>query len=59
MKASCPRCNYELRSEVRRVGAFRFVVYLDGKQPVDRCPRCNLRLDGNALKPEDISAASG
>jgi uncharacterized C2H2 Zn-finger protein len=55
VRTPCPRCGYILRSEVRKAGAFRFVVYLDGEEQVDRCPRCGLGLDGNALKQRDLT----
>jgi DNA-directed RNA polymerase subunit RPC12/RpoP len=58
MRTSCPRCGYALRSEVRKYGAFRFVVYLDGGEPVEHCPRCGYRLGGNALGRRDLDASS-
>lgn len=39
-----------MRSFVRAEGAFRFLVYFDDGNEVERCPKCNIRLN-TGIKP--------
>ena len=59
MLSPCPNCDHSLWSEVRSVGSCRLVVYFDDDEGSDtyaehvsRCPRCDGRLDGNALEKQ-------
>jgi ssDNA-binding Zn-finger/Zn-ribbon topoisomerase 1 len=59
MSSTCPQCGHALRSEVRRHGAFRFVVYFDAERIATRaeqirsCPECGADLLGHALDPQE------
>ena len=62
MRSPCPHCGHALRSELRRHGAFRFVVYFDNDKRsatyaarVRRCPECSADLLGNALDPQELT----
>ena len=62
MRDSCPHCGHALRSEVRRQGAFRFVVYFDNDKRsatyaarVRSCPECGADLRGHAPDPQDLT----
>ena len=52
MLTPCPNCAHALWSEVRSVGALRFIVYFDDDEGSDtyaehiaHCPGCGERLD--------------
>ncbi len=37
------------------MGAFRIVVGSEGEKEVERCPRCGVRLDGDTVRPRDLT----
>ena len=62
MLSPCPHCVHALRSEVRRHGAFRFVVYFDADERIatraeriGSCPECGADLLGHALDPQEFT----
>jgi hypothetical protein len=62
MSTLCPRCGYALWSEVRRHGAFRFVVHFDADariatraERIRSCPECGADLLGHALDPQEFT----
>ena len=66
MRDHCPHCGHALRSEVRRHGAFRFVVYFDDDariatraEQIRSCPECGTDLLGHALAPRNSHPSRG
>jgi ssDNA-binding Zn-finger/Zn-ribbon topoisomerase 1 len=62
MLSPCPECAYPLWSEVRRHGAFRFVVYFDNDErsgtyaeQVRVCPDCGSGLASHATDRHGLS----
>ena len=62
MLAPCPQCGYALWAEVRRIGAFRFVVYFDFKERsatcaehVRSCPECGVNLLAHTMDPQELT----
>ena len=58
MRTPCPQCGHALWSEVRRKGAFRFVVYFEDDArsvtytaQIRTCPECAADLLGHAIDP--------
>ncbi len=57
MVVPCPRCGHLLWTEVRSLGAFRFIVYFDDEvhsesyaEHVRSCPKCDVWLSGELGK---------
>ena len=53
--APCRSCGLRLRSDVVQEGARLYVLHFCGREQVERCPRCQVVLDGNAIKPSRVS----
>jgi hypothetical protein len=58
----CRECGHALWSEVRKYGAFRFVVFLDDErsdtyaEPARSCPGCGAGLTGHARELHGLAS---